>query len=110
MGKITRRDFLKISAAISAGASLAQFPFAFPSLQVQKGADARNIIILLFDAMSARNLSLYGYQRETTPNFARLAARSTVYHSHYSAGNFTSPGTATTLTGMYPWKHRAFDH
>jgi arylsulfatase A-like enzyme len=59
--------------------------------------------------MSAKNLSLYGYQRETTPNLARLAARSTVYHSHYSTSNFTSPGTATTLTGMYPWKHRAFN-
>ncbi len=108
--KVTRRDFLKIGAAFSAGALLSQFPLSFSFNGERNQANARNIIILLFDAMSATNLSLYKYQRETTPNFARLAARSTVYHSHYSAANFTSPGTATTLTGMYPWKHRAFNH
>jgi len=112
MSKITRRDFLKIGAAFcasAAGVALSRLPLSFASQRNGNPANAKNIIILLFDAMSAKNLSLYGYQRETTPNLARLAARSTVYHSHYSAANFTSPGTATTLTGMYPWKHRAFD-
>ena len=50
-----------------------------------------NIIIILFDAMAALNLSLYGYQRKTTSNFERLAQRSTVYHAHHSAANFTTP-------------------
>jgi len=68
-----------------------------------------NIIILVLDAMSARNLSLYGYRRETTPHIARLAERATVYHAHYAAGNFTTPGTASILTGMYPWHHRAIN-
>jgi len=53
-------------------------------------------------------MSLYGYGRETTPNLDRFASRCTVYHSHYAAGNFTSPGTASILTGVYPWSHRAF--
>ena len=68
-----------------------------------------NIIVILFDAMSARNLSLYGYPRETTPFLDKFAARSTVYHRHYSGGNFTTPGTASMLTGMFQWKHRAFN-
>lgn len=42
------------------------------------------------------------------PNLARIAERSTVYHAHYSAGNFTIPGTASILTGTYPWTHRGF--
>ena len=67
-----------------------------------------NIIIILFDAMSARNLSLYGYPRTTTPFLSRFAEQSTVYHRHYSGGNFTTPGTACMLTGMFQWKHRAF--
>jgi arylsulfatase A-like enzyme len=33
-----------------------------------------------------------------------------VYHQHYSAGNFTTSGTASMLTGMYPWTHRAFNY
>jgi arylsulfatase A-like enzyme len=73
------------------------------------GTNSPNIIVLVFDAMSADNLSLYGYRRKTTPNFERLAQRSTVYHSHYSAGSFTIPGTASLLTGMYPWTHRAIN-
>jgi arylsulfatase A-like enzyme len=73
------------------------------------GANSPNIIVLVFDAMSADNLSLYGYGRRTTPNFERLAQRSTVYHSHYSAGSFTVPGTASLLTGLYPWTHRAIN-
>ncbi|MGA7194912.1 MAG: sulfatase-like hydrolase/transferase, partial [Anaerolineales bacterium] len=73
------------------------------------GVNSPNIIVMVFDAMSADNLSLYGYPRKTTPNFERLAQRSTVFHSHYSAGSFTTSGTASLLTGLYPWTHRAID-
>ncbi len=59
--------------------------------------------------MSADNLSLYGYRRHTTPNLERLAERALVYHSHYSGGNFTTSGTASMLTGVYPWSHRAIN-
>jgi arylsulfatase A-like enzyme len=38
---------------------------------------------------------------------ARFADRATVFHTHYAGGNFTSPGTASLLTGTYPWSHRA---
>jgi len=60
--------------------------------------------------MSALNLSLYGYPRETSPFLSNFAERSTVYHSHYSASNFTTCATASMLTGMLPWKHRAFQY
>jgi arylsulfatase A-like enzyme len=65
---------------------------------------------VVFDAFSAFDISLYGYQRETTPNLARLAEKAVVYHNHYSGGNFTTPGTASLLSGMLPWKHRQFVH
>jgi arylsulfatase A-like enzyme len=67
-----------------------------------------NVLIIVFDALSADNVSLYGYPRQTTPNFARFAENATVFHRHYSGGNFTTPGTASLLTGSYPWSHRAF--
>jgi choline-sulfatase len=66
-----------------------------------------NFLILVFDALSARHMQLFGYQRETAPNLSRFAERATVYHRHYSSGNFTSPGVASMLTGTYPWSHRA---
>lgn len=67
-----------------------------------------NILIFVFDAMSARNLSVYGYPRPTSPFLEQFARHATVFHAHYAGGNFTSPGTSTLLTGLYPWNHRAY--
>ena len=101
--KISRRDFLKI------------FSLAFSPLLVQPiiepisgfFEDTPNIIILVFDAWSANDVSLYGYPRQTMPNLETFAENAIVYHHHYSAGTFTIPGTASLLTGMVPWTHRA---
>jgi hypothetical protein len=71
-------------------------------------ADTPTILIVVFDALSARNMSLYGYPRQTTPNIDRLAEKAIVFHRHYSGANFTTPGTASLLTGTLPWSHRAF--
>jgi arylsulfatase A-like enzyme len=106
MKNITRRDFLKVAAALSAGSLLS----TVPSLgQLKAQSDKPNVIVLVFDAMSARNLSVYGYPRNTTPGLERIAQRALVYHSHYSAGNFTTSGVASMLTGLYPWTHRGIN-
>jgi arylsulfatase A-like enzyme len=73
-----------------------------------QGREGPNFLIVLFDALSAQHMSLYGYNRDTTPNVARFAEKATVFHSHYAGGNYTSPGTASLFTGSYPWSHRAF--
>ena len=99
MSKLNRREFLKISAALTASAT---FSDVSPVLSARDaGASGKpNILVFVFDAMSARHLSLYGYSHETTPNLEKFAERATVYHQHYSGGNFTSAGTASMLTGM----------
>ena len=102
MTQLSRRDFLKLASLWAAGAAS-----TFTVRSLQPGASSPNIIIVLFDAMSAMHMSLYGYQRETTPELSRFAERCTVYNAHYSASNFTTSGVASMLTGMYPWKHRA---
>lgn len=105
--KITRRDFLKSAALCALGYLGAFLQPGLKSLS-QSADNPPNIIILLFDAFSARHTSLYGYKRLTTPHLSRFAETATVYHRHYAAGNFTSPGTASLLIGTYPWSHRAF--
>lgn len=106
---VSRRDFLKL-ASLSAGSFLLS-SLAPRALDVHAQGNAKlpNIVIFVFDAMTARNLSLYGYPRQTTPNLEKFAERATVYHAHQAAGNFTTPGTASLLTGMYPWTHRAIN-
>src|SRR5919106_1785596 len=105
--KITRREFLKSVSLYAMGWLGASF---LPVLRRWNGVsnNAPNIIILVFDTLSARHLSLYDYPRMTTPHLMRFAQKATVYHRHYAAGNFTSPGTASLLTGTYPWTHRVF--
>jgi len=105
-----RRDFLKLGALFSAG-MLGRY--VLPRLRGRPTRrstnDAPGIIVILLDTLTARDMSLYGYPRRTTPNFERIAEHCNVYHSHYSTASFTSPGTSSLLTGLYPWVHRAFD-
>ncbi len=105
--QITRRDFLKLASFLPFGLAAPGF-MDWPSALGQSQNKSQNVIIVVFDALSARNISLYGYPRETMPNLTRLAERAVVYHNHYAGGNFTVPGTASLLTGTYPWSHRAF--
>jgi arylsulfatase A-like enzyme len=108
MSNLSRRDFLKTSAALVAGGALAGASRLLSAADSRAG-DKPNILIFVFDAMSARHLSLYGYARETTPNLRRFAERASVFHRHSSAGNFTTSGTASMLMGLHPWTHRAIN-
>jgi hypothetical protein len=107
--QINRRDFMKLAGATASALLLPEAASWADANLKQKQNSQPNVIIILFDAMSARNLSLYGYPRATSPNFERFAEHATVYHSHISGGNFTIPGTASLLTGTYPWTHRAIN-
>jgi arylsulfatase A-like enzyme len=108
---LTRRSFLKLLSLLSLTPLLHE-PVYSPGSRngSPESQQMPNVLILLFDALSAKHLSVHGYERETTPNLARLAEKATVYHAHYAAGNFTSSGTASLLTGSYPWTHRALHH
>ncbi len=109
MSGLNRRSFLKLAGAATSAVLLPQFISRLDS-NLKQDASFPNIIILLFDAMSARNLSVYGYPRPTSSNLERFAERATVYHSHSAGGNYTIPGTASLLTGTYPWTHRAINY
>lgn len=109
MTRISRRDFLKLGSLVSGAIAISQFAPQVFAAPTGSGAHLPNILVLVFDAMSAENLSLYGYRRKNTPNLERFAKRATVYNQHYTPGNFTVPGTASLLTGLYPWTHRAFN-
>lgn len=104
---ITRRDFLKLSGLLPVSIVAPRLLKSLDTLsQVQNKPP--NVLVVVLDALSAFDIFLYGYQRDTTPNIARLAEQAVVYHNHYAGGNFTPTGTASLLTGTLPWTHRAF--
>jgi len=104
---ISRREFLKIAGIYSLVHALPQF-IAVPGNPPQKTA-GENILLIVFDALSAYHTSLYGYGRQTTPNLDKLADKAIVYHNHFTGGHYTPPGTASLLTGTLPWTHRVFN-
>jgi arylsulfatase A-like enzyme len=98
---LSRREFIKLS-------SLLALAYYTPPKLNGILPNNENVLFIVFDTLSAKHISLSGYQRDTMPNLARFAEISNVYMNHYAGGNFTSPGTATLLTGTHPWHHRAF--
>ncbi len=102
---MNRRDFLKLAGLAGLGLLA---PRAFmQAAPAHLAAPKQNVLVVVFDAFSFRHFALDGYGRETTPNIDRLARNAIVYHNHYAASNFTTPGTASLLTGTMPWTHRA---
>jgi arylsulfatase A-like enzyme len=107
LGKLNRRDFLRLAALLPVfGLPSHLFGQSAPRVQQSKQP---NILFVVFDTLSAMHMSVYGYPRATTPNLARFAERATVFHKHYAGGSFTSPGTASLLTGSHAWTERAFN-
>jgi len=61
-----------------------------------------NIILVTFDALSAEDMSCYGYRLDTTPNLAALARESNLFTNYYATSTFTTPNVISMLTGRYP--------
>ncbi len=105
---INRREFLKFFGLFSFGAAAPNYIRNRNWIATE--SRSQNVLIIVFDTFSAWNMSLYGYLRQTTPNIDRLADKAIVYHKHFASSNFTTPGTASLLTGAVPWNHRALKH
>ncbi len=69
-----------------------------------------NIIIIVSDALRHRNLSLYGYNRNTSPYLERLAKLGVVFEDFYSTTDQTDPSFTTIMSGRYPIIHGIMRH
>jgi arylsulfatase A-like enzyme len=67
-----------------------------------------NILLITFDALSAEDMSLYGYRLPTTPHIDEFARKGSVFTNFYSASTFTTPSVATMLTGLQPSEHHVY--
>lgn len=65
------------------------------------------VILILVDTLRADHMSLYGYERETTPRIDALASQGAVFENAFSAAAWTLPGVGSILTGQWPALHGA---
>jgi arylsulfatase A-like enzyme len=68
---------------------------------------APSVVLITMDTVRADHLSLYGYDRPTTPELERLATVSTVYANALSAADMTLASHASLFTGRYAFAHGA---
>ena len=60
-----------------------------------------NVILYVIDGASAGQMSVYGYDRDTTPNLARIAAEGVVFERAHSNSTWTMPSTASFMTSLH---------
>ncbi len=71
------------------------------AVRAQASSDAPNILLLVWDTARAKNFSLYGHSRPTTPFLDSLARGAVVFDHAFSAAPWTLPSHATMFTGQY---------
>ncbi len=67
-----------------------------------------NIIMVTFDALTARNMSVYGYHKDTTSFINKWTKKATVFTRAEAESNFTTSATASLMTGKRVWSHGTF--
>ena len=71
-----------------------------PTLSGPRTSDKPNVIFYVIDGGAADQMSVYGYNRRTTPNLERLAAEGAVFEHAYSNAPWTKPSTTGFMTSL----------
>lgn len=69
-----------------------------------------NIIFIVIDAVRARNVGAYGYDKPTTPNIDKIAQESVLFRNAYSCINYTDSSLTSIFSGIYPLGHGILHH
>ena len=75
--------------------------WAAPTLSGARTTDKPNIIFYVIDGAGADLMSVYGYNRRTTPNLERIAAEGAVFERARSNSAWTKPSTASFMTSLH---------
>jgi arylsulfatase A-like enzyme len=65
---------------------------------------ARNVVLIVWDTVRAPSLSLYGYQRKTSPNLQKWARTGVRYAMALVPAPWTYPSHSSFFTGQWPYK------
>jgi arylsulfatase A-like enzyme len=65
-------------------------------------AEAPNVLLIVLDTVRADHLSLYGYERATSPSLERLARRGIRFDEARATAPWTLPSHASMLAGRWP--------
>ncbi|HJQ85331.1 MAG TPA: sulfatase [Candidatus Binatia bacterium] len=115
LGFVIRRDGVRLGLEVVAaavalvvwGAPLSTAALDTPPLPVPAARGAPDVLLISLDTTRADHMSTYGYARETSPHLTTLARDGLNFTQARSPAEWTVPGHASMLTGMYPSRHGA---
>lgn len=65
-----------------------------------------NLIMISLSNVSAEHMSLYGYERLTTPNLDRWAEGTFIFENAFTHASWTLPVATSLFTSLYPYAHQ----
>lgn len=68
---------------------------------------APDVVLIVLDTVRAANVSAYGYERPTTPNFDALAEQGALFLDATSPSTWSLASHASLFTGLFPSSHGA---
>jgi len=72
-----------------------------PTISGVRAAGKPNIILYVIDGAAADFMSVYGYNRRTTPNLERLAAEGAVFENAHSNSSWTKASVPSFMTSLH---------
>ena len=84
--------------------------FALLTAAVAAKADAPNVLFIAVDDLNDWIEPMGGHPQANTPNFARLARRSTLFSRAYTAAPACNPSRAALMTGVAPYRSGVYQN
>ena len=86
-----------------------QAPYEAKANEISSNLESEkaNVILITMDTVRADHMSLYGYERDTTPHLQELSKNATVYTHAIASSDMTLSTHASMFTGLYVRQHGA---
>jgi len=107
--RLTRRDFLKVAGAGTAGVAALAATAALGSRYEEylpKGGSKVNVIVMIVDSLRRDHVGTYGNSWIKTPNLDALAKESLLFTHPYPESIPTIPARRAIHTGVRTWPFR----
>ena len=83
--------------------------WANPVITTQETQKRPNVLVYVIDTLRADHMSLYGYERPTTPFLDRFGGEGVVFDDCHVQATWTKPSVVSLLTSLYSVTHRVQD-
>lgn len=111
--KLSRRDFLKISAFSAAsglfwncgGIGESNESSSDDTMPSDDSSDVSRIIMFVVDTLRADHLPISGYGRDTAPYMTEFSKNAFIFENAISPCSWTVPSYVSMMTGMFGYNH-----